>query len=477
MLENAKYLNTRIILKNDTLENWNGSSLILQPGEVAFAKIESADNYGAPTYLMKVGDGSNTFADLKWVAANAADVYKWAKSKEIKTAGAGNAVTGVSVVDNGDGTTSVVLNKELTFALASDLDNYTTTEDLTELLDGFVTEEELTETLKGYALVDHKHTVADVTDFDSAVKAYDYATKTEAQGYADAKDDDIAAAKKAGDDAQDDVDALAAKVGTVADDTTVVDMIAAAKKAGDDAQDDVDALATRVEANEGAIATLNGYGDGSVAKQITDAINDFATKVTGDNTTYDTFKELVDYVDKHGGEAADMAAAITLLEGIVDGIGGEGEKGTVVEYVTDAIAALKIEDYAKAADLLELAGRVGTVEGKVSTLEGKVATWDAAEQNAKDYADEKIGELADGAVKDNTDAIAEINEELATYGDIVTHNASEFATVGELAATNEEVAKKANDADLAAIAKTGSTDDLVQGELVLVFDCGSSANV
>ena len=35
---------------------------------------------------------------------------------------------------------------------------------------------------------------------------------------------------------------------------------------------------------------------------------------------------------------------------IVDGIGGENEKGTVVEYVTDAIAALKIEDYAKAAD-------------------------------------------------------------------------------------------------------------------------------
>ena len=36
------------------------------------------------------------------------------------------------------------------------------------------------------------------------------------------------------------------------------------------------------------------------------------------------------------------------------------------------------------------------------------------------------------------------------------------------------IGKKANDADLAAIAKTGSTDDLVQGELTLVFDCGNS---
>ena len=38
-----------------------------------------------------------------------------------------------------------------------------------------------------------------------------------------------------------------------------------------------------------------------------------------------------------------------------------------------------------------------------------------------------------------------------------------------------EINKKANDADLAAIAKSGSTDDLVQGAITLVFDCGTSA--
>lgn len=55
--------------------------------------------------------------------------------------------------------------------------------------------------------------------------AGDYATKTEAQGYADAKDSAIAAAKKAGDDAQADVNALEQYVGTftaVDDETTVV---------------------------------------------------------------------------------------------------------------------------------------------------------------------------------------------------------------------------------------------------------------
>ena len=49
------------------------------------------------------------------------------------------------------------------------------------------------------------------------------------------------------------------------------------------------------------------------------------------------------------------------------------------------------------------------------------------------------------------------------------------ASTTDKAALEAEIAKKANDADLAAIAKTGSTDDLVQGSMTLVFDCGTSA--
>ena len=48
---------------------------------------------------------------------------------------------------------------------------------------------------------DHTHTASEITDLDSTIKAYDYATKDEAKGYADAKDDAIAEAKKAGTDA------------------------------------------------------------------------------------------------------------------------------------------------------------------------------------------------------------------------------------------------------------------------------------
>lgn len=76
------------------------------------------------------------------------------------------------------------------------------------------------------ASADSKVTMAEV-------EAKDYATKAEAQGYADAKDTAIAAAKKAGDDAQSSVDSLSTKVGTVADGKTVVGLINEVKTIAD----------------------------------------------------------------------------------------------------------------------------------------------------------------------------------------------------------------------------------------------------
>lgn len=162
------------------------------------------------------------------------------------------------------------------------------------------------------------------------------------------------------------------KLGTVPDDKTVVEMIADAQEAA--AYDD-----TQVKANTAAIETLNGNGEGSVDKKITDAFNKFATDVTDDGVV-NSYKELIDWAAEHGGEAAEMAGAITALENILDGIGGEGESATVAAYVKSAIDALNIGDYAKAAEMADLADRV-------TAIENKSAAWDAAEQNAKDYAD------------------------------------------------------------------------------------------
>lgn len=129
---------TRIQLKVDTYANWEKvkSTFRPLPGEVCIAEIPTANaavTTTPPTVLFKVGaykkdaSGNNTtelhtFEELNWASALAADVYAWAKAKEIIADGEGNAVTGVTVRDNTDGTKSVVLNKTETFATKKELE-------------------------------------------------------------------------------------------------------------------------------------------------------------------------------------------------------------------------------------------------------------------------------------------------------------------------------------------------------------------
>lgn len=229
---------------------------------------------------------------------------------------------------------------------------------------------------------------------DDAIKALDLANTYDAKGAADAKDDAIAAAKKAGDDAQADVDALEAKVGTVADGKTVVQLIDEAKTAA--TYDDT--------ALKGRVSTLEGEDAGKSARAI--AAEETAKIVAGADTAYDTLKEISDWISSHKTDAGAMNSAILALEAIVDGIGGEGEKATVVAYVTDAIAALKIGDYAKAADLTELAGRVSALEGKSHEHANKALldTYTQTEANLADAVAKKhshtnaaeLDKIADG---------------------------------------------------------------------------------
>lgn len=115
---------------------------------------------------------------------------------------------------------------------------------------------------------------------------------------------------------------------------------------GKAAQSDVTAL-------QNAIATLNGTGAGSVQKTVDDAIDAFAAKVSDDGVK-NTFKELVDWVAEHGGDASEMANGIqqnkTDISNLAKLIGTlpEGATSTtIVAYIAEAIAALNIGDYAK----------------------------------------------------------------------------------------------------------------------------------
>lgn len=112
------------------------------------------------------------------------------------------------------------------------------------------------------------------------------------------------------------------------------------------------------------IDVLNGSGIGSVSKAITDAFNDFATKVSDDGVI-NSYKELIDWAAKHGGEAAEMTAAISNIEGLLAGIGGEGNPPTVEAAIAAAISDLNIGNYYTKTQVdAKLIGKVDKEDGK-----------------------------------------------------------------------------------------------------------------
>ena len=201
---------------------------------------------------------------------------------------------------------------------------------------------------------DGKITNVNVTgSFDSKYDAAGAAATVDGklESYKTSNDAAVAAAKKAGDDAQADVDALEAKVGTVAEGKTVVGLIDEAKQAAieaatyDDTQVKADiaanaaaiakkadsttvsaidgrvatiegdylkaadktALEGKITENKNAIAVLNGTGEGSVSKQVADAV---AGIVADAPEAYDTLKEISDWISSHAESAATMNSQI-----------------------------------------------------------------------------------------------------------------------------------------------------------------------
>lgn len=259
-------------------------------------------------------------------------------------------------------------------------------------------------------------------------------------------------------------------------------------------------------------------------------------------------------------------------------LGDEGTHAIKGEIVNADIKAGAAIDQSKIAGLTEaLAGKATAAQGALAdtalqsvkvlgstlTKESNELTVAAAKTalglksaaytDAADYATAAQGALADSALQkadittgskngnisvDGTDvavkglgtaaykaegdfataaSVTAINETIAGYGDIVTHNAAEFALAGDAlvktdiatGSANGNISVKGTDVavkglgsaaftastayataaqgaladtavqpdDLATIAKSGKTDDLVQGTMTLVLDGGTSADL
>ena len=279
----------------------------------------------------------------------------------------------------------------------------------------------------------------------------DYATKSEAQGYANAKDSAIAEAKAAGDAAQGTananaqaieainnaetgvlaqaksfattedakvqgaVDALAGKVGTVAEGKTVMGIIAEIQE---NAYDDTE-IQGKIDGVSGKVDTLIGSDSGKSARTI--ANEELAKQLIpeGAKEALNELQEIAAWIQSHPDDASAMNEAIVAIQNQLTGI--DAGNGTVKKYVDDAIAALKIGDYAKASELAELAGRVSALETASAThaLKSEV---EAVSKSLSDYETAHAGDYTnaqiDAAIKVNTDAIANLNNTYATDAEL-----------------------------------------------------------
>lgn len=293
------------------------------------------------------------------------------------------------------------------------------------------------------------YTDGEITKVNAAVAE---AKKTADKGVADA-----ATAKAAADAAKGAVDSLKTYVGTIPEEAAVDSVVAYIDKktsglANDGvmkelqttvaqhttditglkermttAEGNITAVQGEAAANKAAIGVLNGTGEGSVKKQVDNAINAFATNVSNDGVV-NTFKELVDYCATHGSEAAEMAGnidknkqAIAKLETFVGKLPEGTSAANVIAYINEKVAAE--QSRAESAEsglggrITALEGKFGDGEGSVSSLieAAKQAAITAAAADAQNKANTaKAGAVADakkytdaevGKVKTASDAI------------------------------------------------------------------------
>lgn len=344
----------------------------------------------------------------------------------------------------------------------------------------------LSDSIKDHDSVD---SFADVmTEMAKYQLAGDYATKAEAQGYANAKDSAIAEAKKAGTDAQADLNSY----------KTTNDAAVASKASQADLEAEIARAQAAEKVNSDAIALL--------------------VDSTEDGTKLNSIKELATWIEEHGGDAAEMAEAIQAntkaiadeetrakgeearIEGLVTAeasrAGAEEQRlAGLIAGNTAAIEALNVEDgkvanadHADSASSLDEAG-IAQVEG-IKVNNAKNADEATHATNADNAANaDKLGNVAaaDYALKTEAQGYANTAEQNAkdaaqSYANTAEANAiayanglaSNYATAAQGAKADsalQEITTTAN----GGLKVTNKNHIDIDTDVVFVFNCGSAS--
>jgi hypothetical protein len=412
-----KILNTRILMKIDTLENWSTSTLKLKEGELAFATVAASAGTGLsePVVMVKIGTAEEkTFSELPWAFhAKAADVLAACKSEEGLKAFVNGVIADAGIASDdamqelaGRVTTAegkiTTLEGKMTAVEGKASDNATAIAELQGLVG---TDKNVATQISDaiaalnlpttYAAKAVETTVADhIADTVAHVTTAD---KTKWNGALQASD--IAAGSANGTIAVKGTDIAVTGLGSAAfTESTAYDAAGAAATAESNA---------KAYAKEYADGLAGNYDASGAAAAAESAAKAYA-------------KEYADGLAGNYDAKGDAAQALVDAKAYVDGFTGgktvsESINAVIANYSTteqmnSAIATAKGEAVAHAnglnttmsarVDALEANDHTHTfVESELNLIKaGDVEKWNAAEQNAKDYAD-GLDEVMDGRVK------------------------------------------------------------------------------
>ena len=515
-----KILNTRVALKYDLFANWQSSSLVLKKGEIAIAEIPSSSSDSGltpPAIGIKVGDGEKTFAQLGWIQAIAGDVQAWAKaaskpsytSTEIAaelTTGDGKTVESrIAALEASDAAADVYrVEKDasadkwyLQKKAGNEADAAFTTVSTIDLVDILDAKQDNLEFDGTYNASTNKvATVATVTD---AIGALDYtatgmgagktiATLTEVDGVIAATFQDISITASQVSDAG---TAITANVATsaIADNDTSADLTTKEQVAA-------------YVANKTAGLTGAMHYKGAVAA-IPPASGTFASGdvviLTGSNKEY-----VYDGSDWHelGDEGSFAMKTVTITAG--NGLTGGGSleaNRTIAHAVPNSVASnvtAATGTFINGITFDEFGHVTSVATGEATTYTFAEGSTNGAFQVTPDggeaqsvaihglgsaaYENVATNGVADGETGLVTgdevyDYVGGIVEELDGSATATAADGNEYSVLTGVTEANG-IISKASEVKLAAVAKTGNVNDLIQtsGD-VLVLNCGSATEV
>lgn len=392
MAQKVHYM--RIGLAIDTLENWTKSTKVLLKGEPAVV-LPSGDETSAK---IKIGDGVHTFSSLPWMTNTPKEIAD-AISAAVSNAESGvlNQFANKDILDAIEVALTNTLKSNYDAAYTHSQAPHAPSNAQENVIESVsvngqgvsISEKNVDITVPtkvsqlandaGY-LTEEKNTTYDLSTVASQPNNSVEITLTPSEGEAD-----VIGIKGSGS-----TTVTTDEAGNIVVETNVTPF--------DDTQ-----LKASIKANTDAITVLNGEGTGSVKKTVADEI----AKVVGDAPeSFDTLKEISDWISSHSESAAAMNSAIQTnasdiaeLAALVGQLPEGAVATTVIDYIAEAIGTsssnLTSAIATAKSEAISAAAADATTKANAAAAEAKAY----ADGLATNYATAEQGTKADSAVQ------------------------------------------------------------------------------